>query len=445
MLSHGFIALMMINASHGAGAGSPAPLRLTLAEAIERARDASPGLAARKAAVRAADAERRVARAGRLPQLGLVLAYTRNSDVPELVTFVSGAPGIPPRRQAIFPNIPSNYRSRMELTLPLYTGGRVDGQLEAAAGEAAAAVHDTESADADLVLEVTAAYWSLVTAQGAEGVLSEALSAFDAHLADARNRERLGLAARNEVLAVQVEHDRAELARLRAQSAADVAQANLARLLGLGEGAAIVPAEALESVAERPLPELAEQIASALASRPERAALLSRVAAADARVRLERSAGLPQLAVVAGYDYANPNRRILPPVAEWNDTWDASLSLSWSVFDGGRARAAAARATARADVVRSQLEDLERRIRLQVTQARLELGSAQAAVGVAERGLEAARESRRVAADRYREGVIGSSELLDAAVALQRAGLDRTEALAQLRLAEAGLARALGR
>ena len=64
---------------------------------------------------------------------------------------------------------------------------------------------------------------------------------------------------------------------------------------------------------------------------------------------------------------------------------------------------------------------------------------------VAARSVEAAQESRRVSSERYRAGVIPSSELLDAEVALLRAGLDRAEAQARLRLARASLDRAVGR
>jgi outer membrane protein TolC len=56
-----------------------------------------------------------------------------------------------------------------------------------------------------------------------------------------------------------------------------------------------------------------------------------------------------------------------------------------------------------------------------------------------------AAESRRVAADRYRAGVIPSSELTDAEVAHERAARVRTEALAELRVAAARLERAVGR
>jgi outer membrane protein len=96
-------------------------------------------------------------------------------------------------------------------------------------------------------------------------------------------------------------------------------------------------------------------------------------------------------------------------------------------------------------VVREQQRELDRAIRLDVTQRALELRTAEARLTVSERSVVSAAENRRVAGDRYREGVIPSSELLDAELGHERAALARTEALAGLRLAAAGLERALGR
>jgi outer membrane protein TolC len=50
-----------------------------------------------------------------------------------------------------------------------------------------------------------------------------------------------------------------------------------------------------------------------------------------------------------------------------------------------------------------------------------------------------------VVGERYRAGVIAQSEVLDAELALVQGELDRTRALANVRLAEARLDRALGR
>lgn len=440
MLSHSLAALFMIGASGGtAAAGDAEPLRLSLAEAIERARAASASLARLRSLEQAAAAEERGAHAARRPQVDLVAGYARLSDVPELFLVV---PGQPPR--AIFPNLPDNYRARLDLSLPIYTGGRLQASIDAAQHEKAASGGDLQAGETDLVLEATSAYWSLVTAEAAARVLDESLAGFDAHLKDALNRERFGMAARNDVLAVQVERDGAELDRIRASHAAALATANLARLLDLPADTTVVASEPLaQDSPERP--DLSALVATALSARPDRAALASRLAAAEARVGIARAARLPQVNAAGGYDYANPNRRILPPTATWKDSWEASLNLTLSVFDGGRAGADVARARAAADATRHALDDLDRRIRLQVTEALLDLQASEAAVVVAVRGLDAAQENRRVASERYREGVIPSSELLDAELALQRAALDRTEALARVRLSDASLTHALGR
>jgi outer membrane protein len=417
----------------------PARTTMTLREAVDRALAASAGVQQAQALERAAEADVRGARSGRLPQLQVQAGYSRLSDVPEF--FVVQPSG---DRLAVFPNIPNNYRTRAEVALPLFTGGRLAAQQQAAEAERAGAGHDVRTVTGDVALETANAYWSLVTARQSQRVLSDAVQSYEAHLTDAENRERLGLSARNEVLSVQVERDRAQLNALRARNEAQLAQANLARLLGLDDGRALEPAESLDQPA-RPTPALEPMVQEALGARPERTAAMARIGAAEARVRVERSARLPQASFNAGFDYSNPNRRILPPEAAFQDSWDVNVNLTWNAFDSGRTSAAVARAQAQLDAARSQLLDIDRRVRLQVTQRALDLDTARAAAEVAERGLEAARESHRVASERYRAGVLPSSELLDAEVALLRAGLDRTETHAQTRLAEAALDRALGR
>ncbi len=424
---------------------SPTTVRLTADDAVARALAASPRLARLAALEAAAEAQRRGAAAERLPQLDLGGGYTRRSHVPELVLTLPGAiPSQPPQRVTVFPDIPDNLRVRAGLAVPLYTGGRLENQLEAARQGRAAAEQDLRSGRADLVLETKTAYWSLMTARDSLRVLQEAIRAYEAHLSDARNRERFGVAARNEVLAVQVERDRVELDRLRAEVGAEVAEANLQRLLDLPPTARIEATDELSSEAVE-TPDLEALVARAAAERPDRAALAARVAAADAAAGAERGARLPQVAATGGFTYAKPNRDIVPPMRDWKQSWDLGIGLSWNALDFGRRSASLARARAQADAVREQLRELDRAIRLEVTQRALELRTARARVTVAESGIAAALENRKVAGDRYREGVIASSDLLDAEVAYERASLARTEALASLRLAAAGLDRALGR
>lgn len=415
------------------------PVRLTLDEAVARAAAHSARLAQLESLQEAAAQGLRGAKAGRMPLLDLSASYNRNSNVPELTLSIPGAGA-----RTIFPNLPDVYRTRAALSLPLYTGGRVEGVIGSQARLHDAATKDVEAGHADLVLEATSAYWGLVTSRESERVLSEAVASYEAHLVDARNRLEVGMAARNEVLAVQVERDRAELFRLQAENGARIANANLIRLTGLEDGIQVEPVEPGVPVLA-PRGEADALVAAALEARPEIAALRARVAALEASVRTAGAGSRPQAALLAGYDYANPNSRILPLAADWKGTWSVGASVSLTAFDGGRTSAAVAQAKAQADALRHQLEDARRNVRLDVTSRLLDLETAEAGLAVAGRNLEAARENVRVSRDRYHEGVTSSSDLLDAETAHLRAGLERTATAAQRNLAVAHLARALGR
>jgi outer membrane protein TolC len=417
-----------------------AVVRLTLGACLEKARAHSARLAQLAALEDAARSGLDGARADRLPQIDVSAGYTRLSDVPELSLALPGST----TRQTVFPNIPDTYRARAGLTLPLYTGGRVPGRIAAAGHQQEAAGRDLEAGVRDLVLETTAAYWSLVTSGETARVVDESLRSFEAHLKDAQDRYDFGLAARSDVLAVQVERDRAELHGLQARNALAVANEDLLRLVGLPPGTTVEPvAEPAENAA--PAPEAEALVTAALAGRPDLLALRARAAAAEAAVGVARSPVRPQVGLAAGFDYARPNTRVLPLVDDWKDSWSVGVNVSMAPFDGGRSSAAAAQARAQAKALRHQVEDLERRVRLEVKSRTLDVASAGAAVRVADRALEAAREAARVERDRYQEGVSSSADRLDAETRLLRAGVDRTNAAAALSLAHARLERAVGR
>lgn len=445
MTRSGFVLCLTSAALLGAPRGfaqeapAAAPVRLTLAEAVERARSNSPRLEELRALHRAADADLRGAKAGRLPVVGLQASYTRNSNVPELVLAL---PGSPP--QTVFPNIPNNYRARIELAQPLYRGGRVSGAIQAARNELQAAAREVDTGVSDLILEAVTAYWNLVNARENARVLAESIVSYEADLKQVQDRFGVGMAARNDVLNVQVERDQAELSRLEAENNVGIANENLVRLLGLDPASRVEP---VEPVKAPPLPEedVEGLVAKALESRSEIAGLRARADAAAAGVRVARSDRLPQASLSAGYDYARPNPRILPLTDTWKDSWSIGVSVSLQAFDGGRASAAVARARAEADAARQKLEDRERRVRLDVTSSALDLRTRRAALQVAERNLEAARENVRVSQDRYREGLIPASELLDAESRLLQSGLSRTRSATQLQQARANLDRAVGR
>jgi outer membrane protein TolC len=119
--------------------------------------------------------------------------------------------------------------------------------------------------------------------------------------------------------------------------------------------------------------------------------------------------------------------------------------VTWPIADGGRTHAEIAEADAAARALTSRLAELDGVLEVEIRQRVNDLAASRAAIAAADAGVRAASEARRVAADRFAAGVATSTDVLVAQGAVLQAALDRTEALASARLAEARLTRTLGR
>jgi outer membrane protein TolC len=414
-------------------------VELSLEEAVTRAFEASHRLAEFGAREDAAEAAARGRVAAERPEVSLLAGYTRTNHVDEF-----GVPQPDGRLRIIYPDIPDNYRTRIDVAWPLYTGGRLQALSRAAADEAGAATRDLDAQRADVRLEVTRTYWTAVTSLDTVHVVEQSLARTEAHLGDLRARLEAGLIPPSDVLSADALRSRQQVQVIEARHALEVVQADLKRLVGLSPGSTVELTSALESPEPGSPEDLDAQIARAKASRPERAALLQRVEAATARAEAAGAGRLPTVAAGGGVDYARPNPRIFPRLAAWEDSWDVSVNASWSLWDGGRRAAAETEAAAAARALQARLAEFDSLVEVEVRQRRLEVESGRAAARAAADGVRSATEARRVLGERFNAGVATSTEVLDAQVALLQAELDRARALAAVRLAEARLARSLG-
>ena len=429
-----------------AGAGSapplaaqPAPVRLTLADAIARGHETSHRLAELEARREASDESVRVARAGGRPQVAALGGYARTNHVDEFGIF---QPGVGFR--LIYPDVPDNWRTRLDLQWPVYTGGRVQALTRAATADARASADDLDAARADLRLEVTRAYWGLVTAREAVRVVDEALRRVDAQLSDAGAQLRSGLVPPSDVAQAEARQALQRTLLIEAQNAAETAAVALRRLTGIEQETPVEPVEPLMAPIA-PLGEATALVGEAKRGRRDRAALEARVAAAGARRDAAAAGSRPQVAVAGGADYARPNPKIFPREDSWQGSWDVGVAAAWTLFDGGRVKAEVAGGDASRRAAEQRLAEFDTALEADVRQRRGDLEAARAAVASTAEAVRAATEAHRVFRNRYAAGLATSTEVLDAQVVQLQAELERTRALAQARLAEAQLERALGR
>ena len=427
------------------GQAQPAatPLPLTLEEAVRRGLDTSHRIAEAVARGEAAGAIVTERHAALLPQVAAQAGYTRTNHVTPFG--VVAPPGN--QLQIIYPDVPNNYRTRLDLQWPIYTGGRLDAIERAARIEATASEDEIAAARSDLTLEITRAYWALVTANESLHVVDESVRRMGAQLQDVRNQLAAGLVPPSDVSTVEAQASRQQMFAIQARGTRDVAEAELARLAGLAPGTSIDPVVTLTPPPVDPSTRgnVDALVEAAKQERPERAGLTKRVRAAEERSRAAAAGTKPTVAIAGGFDYARPNPRIFPREDAWKTSWDASVNVNWPLFDGGRTEGETAEAAASARAARERLAEFDAALALEIRQRLTDLTSARAAIAAAADAVRSAAEARRVIGERFNAGVATSTDVLDAQVALLQAELDRTQAVASARLAEARLARARGR
>ena len=442
-----FILICCLVCAPAVAFAQAAPLRVTLADAIARGLEAShrvDELTARQDAARAVADQREAAEH---PQVAAIASYTRTNHVEEFsVPNASG--GV----RVIYPDIPDNVRSRIDLQWPIYTGGRLQALTRAAGAEAEALRHDRDALRADLKLEITRAFWAVLTARASLDVVRQAVERTSAHLADVRNQLGVGLVPPSDVLSIEAQHAQQRMLSIEAESLVKTATAELKRLMGVDQDVTIelvaggrVDLAIAPHRADEPLFPTKDAMADVRAHRPERRSLVLRMNAADERIGAASAGSLPVLTAVGGYDMARPNPRIFPIQEKWRPSWDVGVHVRWSLFDGGRVRAETAEAAANRRAVEARLRDFDAGVEVEVRQRVAELESASAAIEAAEAGFRAAREARRVIGERFSAGVATNTDVLTAESMLLQGELDLMRARANGELAAARLDRALGR
>ena len=148
---------------------------------------------------------------------------------------------------------------------------------------------------------------------------------------------------------------------------------------------------------------------------------------------------LPRLHVVAEYDV--DQRRLFGSSA---DSYTVMALLNFNLFNGLTDLAKVRETRAKETQARDLKRGLEDRVRHQVTEAILNLKTAQARLGVADKAVAQARESLRLIRLRYESGLTILVDLLNAEDATKNAELSRVAALFDTYLAQAGLDLALG-
>ncbi|WP_242343786.1 TolC family protein [Anaeromyxobacter terrae] len=309
-----------------------------------------------------------------------------------------------------------------------------------AAGASAEAQRSTARAtEQQIVAQARTAWFAARAARDLVGVAEDTLANQEAHLRQVEAFVQVGTRPAIDLAQARADRANAQVALIRAGNDYVVTRAQLVQAMGIDRGAdfdlgdGALPAVPGEDGPVDPL------LAEALAARPELAALGSQ-ARSDVLARDAARAGwLPTLSAGAAVT------GIGPALDNLDRGWNATLTLGWSIFQGGLTRAQTREADANLGATEAQTDVLRQQVRVEVEQARAAVQAARAALDAAGEALVNARERLRLAEGRYQAGAGSIIELGDAQVAATAAAGQRVQAEQSVSSTRAQLLLALGR
>lgn len=382
---------------------APAPLHLTLAQAIDEALQANPSLRAAGHQAHAAASEASAASRTRWGTLNAVGSYSYLND-DEIIRPMSsellanGVAGAPwDRSQAHY---------GLSYELPLYLGGRLNNQIQIARLEARKSAELREGTRWQVRFNVVSLYSSLQALDAAGAAFDSQIAA----LAQTKTNldEMVALGKRPDVDRLKVIEDFEAARAGRASVAADRRKVASLLLSVLGRD----PASDL-SVDSQLAPPAAATNGDALPATVNDNSVIraARLAAEQAarRVKVARGEFLPR--VVAS---ANAFENTGTQIDRNEETWGATVAVNFPLFEGGarfsRLKAAREKQAAAAESLRQA--ELQTQTALQGALAKFD--AAQTHLGAAAARVAAGTEAARIEQVRYDTGAGNIEDLLRA-------------------------------
>jgi outer membrane protein TolC len=362
--------------------------------------------------VRIATEDQTRAAAGRLPRLDANTDFTALSEPPSAIIMGNAV-------QIAEKNV---WHARLTAEQTIYDFGRTRSRVDQADARTDNAVRQEGLARERQAFDVISAFLSARRAEEIRQVAEESLATAKDHRRVAGDQYELGVVARNDVLAADVQVANAESALITAENQVELSRSRLALRMGYPGDRSLAPAPGPFPVPPEEAPPLSESLRTAYDKRNELRAQDAVIRDAEAAVTAARTEFTPTFFGQGGYSYEtndlNPHKSV----------FSVLLGGKMNLFSGFADEASLRRARHTVDRRKEVLGRLRDEIALEVKASHLFVTEAEKRKAVAEVAVARAEENLRIQNDRYKEGLSISTEVLDAQTLLTRAKVDRQNA-----------------
>jgi len=313
----------------------------------------------------------------------------------------------------------------------IYNGGHDTAGIHAATAYKMAAGLQLDALHNGLAFAVVQTFYSIAQAEEIVQANQSAIEAIEASLRTANARFEAGTLLKIDLLDLELQKSRANENLIKAQHNYNLAKQGFINLLGLELTDISIDATGQKEPTHPAIisPE----------ARPELKSLESMIKSTRAKVEQAKSARYPAINAFGtvrydkGFEFEGSG-----------NSWMAGVSLKQNIFDGYQTSASIAGAQSQLFETMEQKRKMLLSINLEIERATLGIKQAEQRLSVTEKMVSQANERARLSRERFKEGVILTSDLIDVENRYTDAMVRRTVAKSARRIAIADLRRAVG-
>ena len=216
----------------------------------------------------------------------------------------------------------------VSISVPIYTGGKLEGQIEEAKANQKYYEYGMNSAYQTTRYNAAKGYYDVLESINTVNLQKETVDRLAEHLRNTQSQFNVGVSAKVDVLRSQVELVDAQQTLTQAQNSYDVAVATLNNVLGLPTGTPLSLSEGLEY---KPNDYTLDNCLSyAMLNRPEIHQAQASVDMAKAEQKIANAATLPQVSLSAANGWADDR---FPGAHKYE--WSVGASVDFNIWDYG--------------------------------------------------------------------------------------------------------------
>ena len=335
------------------------------------------------------------------------------------------------------------YAGAITLTQPIFMGGKIVAynKITKYAEELAKSQHATGMQD--LILNTDQAYWQVISLVNKKK-LAESFLELVKHLdSDVDKMIAEGVATKADGLSVKVKVNEAEMTLTKVEDGLSLSKMVLCQLCGLPLDSEIRLADEDVETIPTTVSDAQADVQTAFANRNELKSLELASKIYRQKVNVTRADFLPSVAFTANYAVTNPS---LTNGFEkkFKGMWALGVLVKIPIWNWGEGFYKVKAAKAEANIAQYQLADVKEKIELQVNQAAYKVNEANKKLAMTQKNQEKAEENLRYANLGFKEGVIPTSNVLEAQTAWLAAQSDKIDAQIDVKLTEIYLRKSLG-